>query len=489
MKYPGFIGVSDKTQSVTANPEETINWYYESQPQHAKNTAALYPTPGFSVWVASGASIAQGRALFSENGRTFGVMGKDYGELTVSTTGVNTFTRYGFVSYDTNQAQIVTNGSNANQAFVASGTNGYLHDLATNTLTQELTGDCGMVGMLDGYFAVLDPLTSTMRISGLNDGTTWDPLQFVSRSSAPDNWVAMAIVAPDIWLIGSKTGDIWYDAGTFPFPFAPRTGLSYKYGIVAPFTLKASGASLFWLSRNDDGGGIVVRTRGYSPTPVSDAAVETAIASYERDFTITDAEAFVYQEEGHTFYILHFPTAKVTWAYDIEENKWAKRSYWNPRTMMDEPWRARVHTYAFGKHLTADFTTANICTMSITIGTEADGSAIRRTRIAPGIFDQKQQIPIRNMEIYLQSGLGVKEGAASDATVLGSDPQVMFTTSDDGGNTWGNERSISAGKIGQFKRRLRMWRMGVPRDRVNKMVVTDPIPWRIIDAFINNDGL
>jgi hypothetical protein len=34
-----------------------------------------------------------------------------------------------------------------------------------------------------------------------------------------------------------------------------------------------------------------------------------------------------------------------------------------------------------------------------------------------------------------------------------------------------------------------MWRMGVPRDRVNKMVVTDPIPWRIIDAFINNDGL
>jgi hypothetical protein len=127
--------------------------------------------------------------------------------------------------------------------------------------------------------------------------------------------------------------------------------------------------------------------------------------------------------------------------------------------------------------------------MSITTGTEADGSAIRRTRIAPGIFDQKQQIPIRNMEIYLQSGLGIKEGAASDATVLGSDPQVMFTTSDDGGNTWGNERSISAGKIGQFKRRLRMWRMGVPRDRVNKMVVTDPIPWRIIDAFINNDGI
>jgi len=486
MKYPGFIGVSDKTQSLSANPEETINWYYESQPQHAKNTAALYPTPGFTVWTTITPTIAQGgRALFTENDRTFAVIGNYYGELSiVPTAGVlsNTFTLRTPVSYDANQAQIVTNGSNANQAMISSGTNGYLHDLATNAVTQELTGDCVMVGMLDGYFIALDPLTSTFRISALNDGTVWDPTQFVSRSSAPDNWVAMAVVPPDIWFIGSKTGDVWYDAGTFPMPLAPRTGISYKFGIVASFTLKASGASLFWLSRNDDGGGIVVRTRGYSPTPISDAAVETAIASYERDFLITDAEAMIYQEEGHTFYVLHFPSVPQTWVYDIEENKWAKRSYWNPNTMKDELWRARVHTYAFGKHLTGDFTTNNICDMSVVTGTEADGSAIRRTRIAPGIFDQKQQIPIRNMEIFLQSGLGLNTGQ-------GSDPQVLFSTSDDGGNTWGNERSVYAGKIGQFKRRLRMWRMGVPRDRVNKMVVTDPIPWRIIDAFINNDGL
>ncbi len=408
MKYPGFIGVSDKTQSVTANPEETINWYYESQPQHAKNTAALYPTPGFSTWLDVDASPRIGRALFSENGRTLGVIGTNYIDIFVNAAGTPMATSLAVVTYDTNQAQIVTNGSNANQAMIASGTNGYLHDLVTNTVTQELTGDCVMVGMLDGYFIAFDPLTSTIRISALNDGTTWDPLQFVSRSSAPDNWAAMAVVAPDIWLIGQKTGDIWYDAGTFPFPLAPRTGLSYKYGIVAPFTLKASGASLFWLSRNEDGGGIVVRTRGYSPTPISDAAVETAIASYERDSTITNAESFIYQEEGHTFYILNFPSVPQTWAYDLEENKWAKRSYWNPVTMQDELWRARVHTYAFGKHLTADFTSRTICSMSIATGTEADGSAIRRTRIAPGVFDQKQQVPIRTMEIYLQSGLGLK---------------------------------------------------------------------------------
>lgn len=482
MKYPGFIGVSDKTQSVIANPEETINWYYESQPKGAKNTAALYPTPGFQVWATANAAKPVGRALFTENGRTFGVFGNDYGEVSINNIGTPIFTKYGTVSFDANQAQIVTNGSNANQAMVAAGTNGYLHNLATNTLTQELTGECVQVGMLDGYFIAFDPITSTIRISALNDGTVWDPTQFVSRSSAPDNWAAMAVVAPDIWLIGQKTGDIWYDAGTFPFPLAPRTGLSYKFGIIAPFTLKPSGASLFWLSRTEDGAGVVVQTRGYSPTRVSNAAVETAIAAYERDAKITDAEAFVYQQEGHSFYVLHFPSVPQTWVYDIGETKWAKRSYWNASMMRDQLWKARVHTYAFGKHLTADFTSNNICSMSVTIGTEADGSAIRRVRIAPGIFNEHQQIPIRNLEVYLEAGLGLNTGQ-------GSDPQVLFTTSDNGGKTWGNERSISAGRIGDYFHRVRMWRMGVPRDRVNRMVVADPIPWRIVDAYINNDGI
>lgn len=473
--YKGFIGVSDRSQSVIADGEETCNWYFESLPQNAKSRAALYPTPGFTTWVT--VPDVGGRALFSENGRTFGVIGSGFYEFFAT----QTYTRWGTVAQDNNPAQIVTNGAVGAQALISSGTNGYLFNLLTNTFSQVLTGDATQIGMLDGFFIAFNPVTSKIRLSNLNDGTTWDPTQFAQRSAAPDNWQAMLVNAPDVWLAGSKTGDVWYDAGAFPFPFAPRTGLNYKYGIVAPFSLRSSASRILWVSVNEDGAGVVVMSRGYTPVRVSNAAVETALSTYQRTATITDAEAFIYQQEGHTFYVLNFPSANATWVYDLDENKWAKRGYWNAPLNRYDVWHPRVHTYAFGLHLVADRTSGTIASMDVTVPTEVDATPIRRLRQAPGIFNERRQMPIRNIEVYLEAGLG-------NATGAGSDPMIMWQTSDDGGKTWGNERQVSAGKIGQYARRVRLWKMGKPRDRVNRMTVSDPImSWRIIDAYVNND--
>lgn len=473
--YRGFIGVSDTSQSLTADAEDLINWYYVSLPQNAKSRAALYPSPGFSLWQST--SDIGGRALFTENGRTFAVMGSGAYEFFQNATSSRLFT----VTQDSNPAQIVTNGAVGAQALFSSGTNAYSYNLLSAVNSQVLSGDATMIGMLDGYGIAFNPSTSKIRISDLNDFTVWDPTQFAQRSAAPDNWKAMLVNAPDIWLIGEKTGDIWYDAGTFPFPLAPRIGLSYKYGISAPFTLSASGASVFWLSRNEAGAGIVVRTRGYSPEPVSSDALETAIAQYQRTATITDAEGFIAQWEGHTFYVLHFPSVPQTWGYDINENKWFKLGYWNAPFNRYDLWKPRVHTYAYGMHITADRTSGTISVLDVTVGTETDGNMIRRVRVAPGIFNEHKRVPIRNIEVYLEAGLGTVTGQ-------GVDPVMIWQTSDDGGHVWAPERNVKAGKIGEYQRRLNMWRMGMPRDRVNKLIVSDPIPWRIVDAFINNYG-
>lgn len=472
--YPGFVGVSDTSQSPLANAERLVNWYYESLPQNAKNRAALYPTPGFVTWQT--VQDVGGRALFTENGRTFGIVGGGAYEFFSTATA----SRYGALAQDNNPGQIVTNGVTGAQVLYASGTNAY-NLSSSNVLTQVITGDATMVGLLDGYGIYFNPTTSKIRISNLDDFTTNDPTQFAQRSAASDSWKAMIVNAPDIWLVGEKDGDVWYDAGTFPFPLAPRIGLSYKFGIIAPFTLAKSGNTVMWLSRNEDGAGIVVRTRGYSPIPISSLPLETAISQYQRSSTIADAEGFVYQQEGHTFYVLTFPSVPATWACDLDENKWAERGYWNPGLNQYQLWRPRAHTYAFGMHLTADRSTGQICTMDVTSGTEADGSVIRRLREAPGIFNEHRQIPIRNIEVYLQAGAGTVTGA-------GSDPHFIWQTSDDGGFTWGNERYVSALPMGQYQAKLRMWRFGTPHDRVNRMVCTDPIPWRIIDAYVNNDG-
>jgi hypothetical protein len=229
--------------------------------------------------------------------------------------------------------------------------------------------------MIDGYFLAFDAATSTFYISGLNDGTTWDATQYAQRSIAPDPWKAMVVDGSrQIWLIGEQTGEVWYDAGTSPFPFAPVPGAVFGYGTPAPFSVKLAGSTMCWLSQTADGAGIVVGATGVTPQRISTYAVETAIASYARDSIITDAEAVVYSEAGHTFYCLSFPSANKTWVFDLTTGLWHQRGVWDDAAGDYDVWAPRNHCYGFGQHLIGDRTTGQLCTMDTSLTTECDGT-------------------------------------------------------------------------------------------------------------------
>src|SRR5919197_410374 len=256
--YPGFLGGSARVQGVTFDQARTVNWYLEPNPQGALSEAAFYPTPGFQSFVgaaAAGITDVGGRAIFSMNTRTFAVIGGGFYELFQT----KTVTRHGSVAQDNNLATISYNGAGGGQLFITSGGNGYLFTLATNTLTTiaALTGKATMGAMLDGYFIAFDQTNSKIWLSNLLDGATWDTTQFAQRSIAPDLWQACVIGTREIWLIGEQTGEVWYDAGSFPFPFAPIPGAFFKFGTPAPFSVAAAGDSVIWLSKDALGAGQV----------------------------------------------------------------------------------------------------------------------------------------------------------------------------------------------------------------------------------------
>jgi len=471
-QVPSFIGPSNVNQSSVFDGEDTLNWYLETSEQSAtKNRAALYPTPGQTTWLTN--TEIGGRALLSINGLFHGVIGGALKEFSASAVA----TLRGAVAQDSNPATISYNGPTGNQLFITSGGNGYVLNLTSHVLTEVLTGGTTMGGMIDGYFIAFNATTSSIRISNLNDGLTWDPTQFQQRNNAPDPWVAMLVNAPDIWLVGEQSTDVWRDSGAFPFPLEPRPGASFKYGTPAPFSVWAAGDTVGWLSQSATGAGLVVQARGYNPAPVSTKALETAIAGYARTSRITNCEALTYQAEGHTFAVFNFPGPKKTHVYDLTTGQWHRRGRWNPVTNDDEMWTPRVHAYAFGKHFVADRTTGNINILDVTTPTEADGAVIRRERIAPGMCREQQMRRYPSFQLYLDAGLGT-------ATGQGSDPQVMLRTSDDGGKTYSNERLASAGKMGEYGRRVYWTRLGASMDRVYKVSVTDPSQaWRLIDGW------
>jgi hypothetical protein len=260
MILSGLVGPSYRSLSKNADPAECINWYLEAtEDGNAKAGAVLYPTPGFTVYL----NLTPGpvRAMFqSHDDRVFVVSGFNFYE--VLSTG--TATLRGTVSMDGNPATICSNGAAGGQLFITSGDLGYCYDLTTNTLTTVLASGASQGAYLNNVFIALDVDLSVIRLSEIDDGSTWDPTQFAQRSYAADPWVAMEVVNSELWLLGSRTSEVWTNQGLFPFPFAPIPGAFFNTGCGAPFSVGIVDSVLVWVAQNAQGDATIVRANGYA---------------------------------------------------------------------------------------------------------------------------------------------------------------------------------------------------------------------------------
>jgi hypothetical protein len=467
-RFPGFIGSSYRSQSPIAAQERTVNFYTERiETPGAKAQVVLYPTSGVEVFSPAG-NESPGRAMYALGGRMFAVIGPTFYEI--GPGGVRTVR--GVVAVDANPATIVGNGDGGSQLFITSGDKGYCFDLGTNVLTEVRASGNTMGAMLDGYFLVFDAATSAFFASDLLDGMTWDPLQFQQRTMAPDPWVAMLVNLRDIWLFGSETTEVWYDAGTSPFPFQPNPVGVVQFGVAAPFSPARVANQVAWLGQTRNGSGEVILTNGYTPQVISNYALQFAFSQYPR---LDDAVGWSYEDQGHTFYVLEFPSAGKTWVFDLATGEWCERGTWIAEDDEFTAWRPRHHAYAFGQHLVADRETGAIYRMAIDLGHDVDGRELRRIRRAPALSNENKRIFFDYLELELEPGLGLPFGQ-------GSDPQVELRISRDGGKTFFSAGTRSAGKQGEYRKRVRWTRLGSGRDNVFEIVCSDPIPWRIIAA-------
>lgn len=466
MRLPNFIGATYSTPSPNVDCERCVNFYPEIQESAgAKARLALFPTPGLRLFSQPG---GRGRTLFSQDGRCFNATGG----LFVEIDGNGNSTAYGALADDGRPATICSNGT---QLLITSGGFGYLFELATNTLTQLVDGfpaDVSHGTYLDGYFVVIPRGGRRFYISAILDGTSWDPNDFGQRTAASDDIVAIIADHRELWLIGSKTTEAYYNSGNPNFPLDPIQGSLQPQGIIAPFGFAQLDNTLFWVGANENGAGVVWRATGYTAQRVSNHAVEAAIQSYG---DISDCIAYAHQDRGHSYLTLWFPRADKTWRYDVSTGLWHELGAWDGNAYTAH-W-AVTHTYCFGKHLVADRRNGNVYWMDASFLDDA-GTYIRRMRQAPHLSNEQLWSFYKQFQLDLQAGVGLTQGQ-------GSDPQVMLQWSDDGGHVWSNEYWTSAGKIGEYTHRSIWRRLGRSRDRVFRVVVTDPVYWVLIDAYID----
>ena len=469
MKTP-ILGQSYVARSINAADNRMVNLFPEVL-QEGKEAGWLQRAPGLQLLATIGSGPIRGVWAFaSSDSFAFVVSGSELYKIDTSYNA----TLLGSVS-GTGPVSMADNGT---QLFVACDPVGYIYNNSTGVFAQITDPDfpgAKIVGYLDGYFVFTEPNSQRVWVTALLDGTSVDPLDFASAEGSPDGVVGMIVDHREVWLYGTRSVEVWYNAGTSDFPLQRIQGAFNEIGCNAAYTITKMDNGLFWLGADVRGQGIVYRASGYTGQRISTHAVEWQIQSYG---DISDAIAYTYQQDGHSFYVLTFPSANKTWVYDVATQAWHERASGNENQYRH---RSNCQMAFNNKIIVGDFENGNIYALSPDV--YADNGAIqkwlRSWRALPPGQNNLNRTAHHTLQLDCESGVGL------DGSVQGSDPQVMLRWSDDGGHTWSSEHWATLGGIGDYSQRVFWRRLGMTlklRDRVYEVSGTDPVKIAIMGA-------
>lgn len=464
-----FVAGSYAGRSAAFDCQRSINLYPEaSESKTSRSPAMLIGTPGLTLWAAFGSGTVRGMLAFNASS-LFAVIGAGVWRFT--TTG--TATLIGSITAGSTPVSMASNGT---AIMLVTGPQGWFIMPATNTLTQITDSDfagADTVDFCDGYFVFNKRDTGQFQITQLY-GTDIDGLDFATAEGAPDNLVGTIVDHREVWLFGEVTTEVWYNSGDVDFPFARIQGAYLEVGCAAVGSIAKMDNTVFWLGRNEDGIGQIYRAAGYSPQRISTHGVEYQISKLSR---YDDAIAYTYQQEGHSFYVLTFPTGDLTLVYDASTNEWHDRAWRDPNTALLRRHRSNCHVFFTGKNLVGDWEAGRIYALDLDAFTD-NGDPLPAIRICPHITSDGKLQFHHALEIFMESGVGLTTGQ-------GSNPQAMLQWSEDGGVSWSSDHWASFGAIGQRTKRARWRRLGRSRDRVYRVTITDPVKRIITGASLN----
>lgn len=494
----GLVGPSYPCLSPNADAEETINFFTSLLEAEGKSKMMLEPTAGLKAFATiPNAASVRGEFKIQSNAteRGFAVIGTSLYEVKAD----GSTSKYVQAIVDDGQPVYFATGPNGSagaggvwQLLFCSGGTAYVLDLtavapAGITVIPAASFNnsvpVSQVAYVDGFFLALLANTNQFQVSALLNALDWTSAAAPGAAGISvftDN--AFAMVANDrlLCFLGPKQS-VWYqNVGDPNFPFQVIPGSLIEEGCGASNSWSKIANDIFFLGADERGGGIVRRMTGYTPTRISNQAVELSIQSMAK---FSDSIGWSYQDRGHTFYVLYFPSGGLSWAYDLTTQQWHKKQFWNVLPGTYSAHLGRCHMYAFGKHLVGDRQSGTIYDMSQNYLDDA-GTVIRRLRRAPHVSTEQEWEFHKQLQIDVEVGIGP---TLLDANGKPREPQMFLRWSDDGGHAWGNYHVLGCGLLGQYKRRVLAQRLGKSRDRVYEISMTDPISWRIVDAYLKSN--
>jgi hypothetical protein len=468
-----------QARSVIANAQRCLNLYPEENPQDTNPPAPVthYTRPGKKVF-AIPPTLGAGRGLYrATNGDLYTVVNKTL--YFVNNAAV--YSAIGDLGEASNPiVSMADNGEDVGDAMVVvdGTTGGWTVALDSRVFAAISDGTGTFVGSttvnyLSGFFLFNAPGTPFWYTSLLNS-VTFNALDLASKNAYADNIQIVGVRQREAWLIGELSTEPWYLSGASPFAFEAVSTTFVAYGCVAPYSQVTLDSELFWISQDLKGQAIVVQSSGYKAERISTHAIEAILQGYIATAgTIADAIGSTYQVQGHTFYVLTFPTADATWQYDIATKQWSQLC-WLDNDGVEHRDRAVLYVNAYNQVLGLDWQTGILYTIDVNTFTD-NGLPIKCLRSFPHVVDEMKRIThwalVADMEC----------GTTTDTV---NTPLLNLRYSDDRGVSFSDYITVSMGNIGEYLTSPQFTRLGMARDRVYELSWSEPIKTALNGAYI-----
>lgn len=434
--------------SVTQNSaERLINMYAEIEVSGRKRVLRRQRAGLRQLLASTGTK----RAIEHYNGTDYLVIGNTF----YSFNGA-ALTSIGTLSSSSGRCAIIFNDNG--HAMVSDGSVAYnWNGTSFSLITTPGSVAVGSLAYQSGYGIFNVPGEAQFYITALNDFSTIDALDFATAESAPDPILRVFVDHGQLFLCGTRTIEAWQQSGSGDFPYQPLTNSTVARGILGKNAICSEDNTLFFVG--DDK--VVYRLQGYTPTRVSNGAIERAILAVSQAGW-DGCEMFAYTSGGQKFINVMFP-GEMSAQLNLGTGLW---NY--TKTYGYNDWQILGSAGGYNRYFA---TPTGLVALDETLNTDESGTMLRVARSAPGDANGKM---ITVNSLFLDAEVG--------RAAISTDANVMMRFAPDG-ETFGNIRVRNLGAIGDYRHRA-MWRsVGMGRKPTLELSMSDNARFSIMAAI------
>lgn len=462
------------SNSLPISAQECTNWYVvvEGAPSLAQET--LRGTPGIEQVETSGILLQVNRGAHTMAGKAYFVNGTTLYRL--DQTALIPSEVYDLVSIGTvagtARCSFADNGTQ--MMVLVPGGNGYIWNHVTSTFSQitdpdfTANGNPQFVVFVDGYFVVSTD-TKKFIVSAINNGLSWNALDFGTAESDPDNIVAPIVFKNQLFISGSQTFEAFQNIGGSDFPFQ-RTGLFLDKGVFSPYSLINTQDTFMWVGGGQNESPGIWAFAGNSSQKISTVAIDSILQ------TLTPGQleaiySWTYSQNGAYFVAFALPNSTIV--YDHASKRWHERKSYIEGEQT--AYRVSGLTQAYNYVFCGDTVDGRIGKLNPDLFTEYGGAIIRTVATQP-FQNNMQSFFVPSLELTVESGVG------NEAV---EEPVIAMDRSMDG-KTWSDQRLRKLGRMGEYDRRA-VWRRNgrASRFEVFRFTLSDAVKPVIIQLTAN----